>query len=66
MLTLLGHLAVGQICLYADDRLDALLFGLAEEIDHTEHRAVVGDAQRRHAHLLGAADQLRDLAEAVQ
>ena len=41
-------------------------FGGVVELDHAEHRAVVGDGQRGHVHLFDAFDQLLDVREAVE
>jgi len=59
------HAAPGQVCFHADHRLDPGLFRRAEELNHAEHRAVIGDRQRRHLHLGGALDQPVDLAQPV-
>ena len=62
----LFHRAGGQVGLDADDRLDACRGGGVVKLEHPEHGAVVGQAQGGHAHLLGALDQLLDVAEPIQ
>ena len=56
----------GHVELEADDRLDALFFGGAVELDGAAQRAVVGERHRRHAQFLGPFDQLLDPAGAVE
>ncbi len=65
-LGLVGHPVMGQISLHPDDRLDTLIFGLGEEIDHSEHGAVIGDPQSGHLQFFGAGDQLGNMAETIQ
>ena len=50
----------------AQDRLDALLDRLAPQLIRAMHVAMVRDADRRHAQVLGAPDQIRDLRSAVK
>ncbi len=59
--------AVGRnVELTADDGLDLRLFCLLVELDDAVQGAVVGDGQAVHAQFLGAGDQLRDTAHAVE
>ncbi len=60
------HPPRGEITLYPDDRLDSRFFGSVVEIDHPKHGAVIGDRDGGHAHLLGALNQLVDVAETIQ
>ncbi len=60
------HAARRHVGFQPDDRLDAGFFGRLVEVDHAEHRAVVGDGHRRHIHLFDALDQLLDVREAVE
>ena len=55
-----------QVGFQPDDGLDAGLSGGVVELDHTEHGAVVGDGDARHAHCVGAFDQFVDVAESVE
>ena len=55
-----------HIRLDAQDRLDALLDRLAPQLIRAMHVAMVRDADRRHAQVLGAPDQIRDLRGAVK
>ena len=58
--------AVRQIRLEADDGLDAGFLGRVVKLNDAEHDAVIGDGQRRLAHLFGARDQLGNLAQPVE
>ena len=55
-----------QVGLQPDDRLDPRGLGGVVELDHPEHGAVIGERQGGHAHLVGALDQLLDVAEAIK
>ena len=55
-----------HIGLQADDRHDAGILGLAEELDGAVEVAVVGERHRGHPQRLDALDQLRDLAGPVE
>ena len=50
----------------ADDRLDALVYGVTPELVGTVHIAVVGDADGRHAEFLDALDQIRDFRGTIK
>jgi hypothetical protein len=54
----LAAVAGGHVGFHPEDRLDAFLLALVEELDHAEHAAVIGDRDRVHAELLGALDQV--------
>ena len=54
------------ISLDADDRFDTDLDGLAPHLVRAVHVAVVGDADGRHAQLLGAPHQVGNLGRTVQ
>ena len=60
------HGAGRHVGLQPDDGLDPGILCGVVELDHAEHRAVVGDGQGGHVHLFGALDQLLDVAEAVE
>src|SRR3989442_9121212 len=47
----------GDVGLYADDGVDAGLFGPQVELDHPIHRPVVGDRYGRHAQLLDPGNE---------
>ncbi len=57
---------VGDVDLAAEDRLDALLAGLAIELDRAGERPVVGERDRRHVELRRPRSECRDAAGAVQ
>src|SRR5690606_27209658 len=52
------RLALREVCLAAEDRLDAVRFGLLVELDGPEHVAVVGDRDGLHAPLLDGLAQV--------
>ena len=56
----------GEIGFHAQDRLDARAFGGAIEVDHREHRAVIGQRQGRHPQLRALRHQVGDAAQAVE
>ena len=49
-----------------DDRLDLLGFGRLKEVDHAEHRAVVGNGACAHSVVSTAVEKLRNLDRSVQ
>ena len=55
-----------DIGLEPDDRQDPGRLGLAKKLDGPVEVAMIGECQRRHAQRLGALEQVRDLAGAVQ
>ena len=57
---------VGDVDLAADDRLDAYLLRLAEELDRAGERAVVGERDGRHLEPRGLLDEVRDPARPVE
>ncbi len=61
-----AHAPRGEVGFHAQDRLDARALGGAIEVDHAEHRAVIGQRQSRHAQFAGALHQVRDAAQAVE
>ena len=63
---LLRLAVVGDVDLAADDRLDALLAGLAVELDRAGERAVVGERDGRHLELGRARCERRDAARPVE
>ena len=63
---LLRAAVVGDVDLAADDRLDAVLFGLAVELDRAGERAVVGEPDGGHLELGGPLRERRDAAGAVE
>ncbi len=58
--------AGSDVRLDADDRADAVLKSLVEEVEGPEHVAVVGDRDRRHAELGDALAQLGQSVGAVE
>ena len=60
------HPPRGHVGLHPDDRLNPCLGGRVVEIDHPEHRAVVGDRHSRHVQFLDAFHQLLDIREAIK
>ena len=62
----LGAAVVGDVDLAAEQRLDAVLAGLAVELDRPGHGAVVGEPDRRHLELSGAGREGRDAARPVE
>ena len=64
---LLVRLAVvGDVDLAADDGLDAGVAGRLPELDGARHRAVVGEADRRHLELGGPRDEVGNPARPVE
>ena len=64
---LLVRLAVrGDVDLAADHRLDAGAAGRLPELHGACHRAVIGQADRRHLELGGPRDEVRDPARTVE
>ena len=57
---------VGDVELAADQRLDAVLLGLAHELDRAGERAVVGERDRRHLELRRPGREPRDAARPVE
>ena len=62
----LGVAILGDVDLAADDRLDACPLRVLEELNGARHRAVVGEADRRHLELGGAGDEVGDPAGPVE
>src|ERR1700722_12983448 len=62
----IGALAGRDIGLASDDRFDPVLSGFAEELDRTEHVAMVGDGHRGHARRMRVLEQRFDLIGAVE
>ena len=60
------HAARRHVGFQPDDGLDPVGDGGVVEFDHPKHRAVVGDGDRGHVHLLDALRQLLDIREAVE
>ena len=60
------HAARGQVGLQANDRLDPLADCQAVEVNGAVQGAVIRKGNGGHAQLLGALDELRQAAEAVQ
>src|SRR5262249_56499760 len=56
----------GDVDRAAERRLDALLLGLAVELDRPGHGAVVGEPDRRHLELSRAGRERRDPAGPVE
>jgi len=63
---LLIHAPGRDIDLAAEDGLDPSLFGRVIEMKDSEHDAMIGQCQRRHAHLSGGTGQIFDLAQTVE
>ena len=63
---LLRLAVVGDVDLAAEDRLDALLLRLPDEVDRAGERAVVGERHRRHLELGRAGRERRDPARPVE
>ncbi len=55
-----------QVSFQPDDGLDTHSLGGVVELDDPKHGAVVGDGDGWHIHLVGALDQLVDVAESIQ
>ena len=62
----LGVAILGDVDLAADDRLDACSGRMLEELDGPCHRAVIGEADRRHIELGRPRNQVGDPARAVE
>ena len=59
-------LPVRNVQLAPDDRLDARFLASGVEVHHPVHRAVVGEAEGRHAQFFGTAHHRRYPAQAVE
>ena len=62
----LGAAVVGDVDLAAEDRLDALLGGVAVELDRAGHGAVVGEPDGGHLELSGAGRERRNPAGPIE
>ncbi len=60
------HAARRHIGFYTDDWLDPGILRGFVEIDHSKHRAVVGDRHGGHIQLLHTLDQLLNVREAIE
>jgi len=58
--------ARSQVGFTTDNRLDALLFRLGEELDGAEHVAMIGHRDGRHSRLPGMFEQGADLVRPIE